>query len=113
MFQRERRTRVRSGGFTLIELLVVIAIIGVLVAILLPAVQKAREAAWRTQCTNNMKQMGIGVHNYHDVNQGLTPSTTANAFATGNGAIVNISSGVTWAVMLMPYLEAGPLFDKL
>jgi len=96
-------------GFTLIELLVVIAIIGVLVAILLPAVQKAREAAFRTQCTNNFKQMGLAVHGYHDVNQGITPSTTHNPYTNFN----QTAEGVSWGVLLMPYLEAGPLYDKL
>src|SRR5271168_4867226 len=68
--------RQRRSGFTLIELLVVIAIIAVLIALLLPAVQAAREAARRTQCRNNLKQMALAEHNYHDVNKMLTPAMT-------------------------------------
>lgn len=63
----------RDSGFTLVELLVVIAIIGVLIALLLPAVQAAREAARRAQCSNNIKQMALGLHNYHDVNHAFPP----------------------------------------
>ena len=66
----------RRRGFTLIELLVVIAIIAVLIALLLPAVQAAREAARRTQCRNNLKQMGLAAHNYHDVNLMFPPAIT-------------------------------------
>src|SRR5579859_1422927 len=68
--------RTRKSGFTLIELLVVIAIIAVLIALLLPAVQAAREAARRSQCRNNLKQMALAEHNYHDVNSYFTPAIT-------------------------------------
>lgn len=102
-------------GFTLIELLVVIAIIGVLVSLLLPAVQQAREAARRTQCRNNMKQLGIALHNYHDVfrvfpygrgGTGHPDGGTINAL----GDNVNRVSGY---VGLLPYLDQSPLFNQI
>ena len=88
----------RSRGFTLIELLVVIAIIAVLIALLLPAVQQAREAARRSQCKNNLKQLGLGMHNYHDV---------YNVFPVGQH---NCCWG-TWMVPILPYIEQAPLFQ--
>jgi prepilin-type N-terminal cleavage/methylation domain-containing protein/prepilin-type processing-associated H-X9-DG protein len=94
------RRRRSSGGFTLIELLIVIAIIGVLIGLLLPAVQSAREAARRAQCVNNLKQMGIALHAYHDVN-GAFPSSM-NAWRVG--------AYFTAFTAILPYAEQQPLF---
>lgn len=91
-------------GFTLVELLVVIAIIGVLIALLLPAVQQAREAARRIQCNNQLKQLGLAMHNYHDTYLKMP----FNACATGSG-----STAPSFFVRLLPFIEQGAAYDQL
>jgi len=102
-----RVQRSKRVGFTLIELLVVIAIIAVLIALLLPAVQQARESARRTQCKNNLKQLGVALHSYHDTMKVLPPGWIGNASnnATGNGW--------GWGTMILPYLDQGPLYNSI
>jgi len=89
----------RLRGFTLIELLVVIAIIAILIALLVPAVQKVREAAVRTQCINNLKNLGLAIHNYHDARKVLPP------------ARIHIDGQASWAVLILPYIEQGALYE--
>jgi prepilin-type N-terminal cleavage/methylation domain-containing protein len=93
-------------GFTLIELLVVIAIIAILIALLLPAVQQAREAARRTQCRNNLKQIGLALHNYHDV---------ANTFPMGMSGWPGTVEGALWGwgVFVLPYLDQSPMYNSI
>src|SRR5438552_12717201 len=102
-------TSMRRTAFTLIELLVVIAIIGVLIAILLPAVQKVREAANRLRCENNLKQIALACHNYHDAN-GWFPVASDMGLGTFSNSQLSYSSDyIGWMVTLMPYLEQGSL----
>ena len=104
----------RRSAFTLIELLVVIAIIAILIALLLPAVQQAREAARRTQCKNNLKQFGLGLHNYHDVQRGFPiagQGDSANPKNPDGGNSANPRSG--WQVYILPYMDQAPLYNLL
>ncbi|MFG0334575.1 MAG: DUF1559 domain-containing protein [Maioricimonas sp. JB049] len=104
-----RRRTTGSPGFTLIELLVVIAIIAVLVALLLPAVQQAREAARRSQCKNNLKQIGLALHNYHDAFETLPPG-----YVDQGDVLTRAGRGNwTWSAMLLPFLDQTPLYRIL
>src|SRR5437660_6072179 len=102
----------RARGFTLIELLVVIAIIAVLIALLLPAVQSAREAARRAQCLNNLKQIGLGLHNYHSTHNSFPLSETAAWQDAYGGGYV--SDWGTWSAhaLLLGYMEGQPIYNS-
>jgi prepilin-type N-terminal cleavage/methylation domain-containing protein/prepilin-type processing-associated H-X9-DG protein len=109
MKHRLFRHRVKRQGFTLIELLVVIAIIAVLVGLLLPAIQKAREAAARAQCTNNLKQIGLALHNYHDQNK-CFPSSGETLRQDLLGTQFNMHSMFTW---ILPFMEHGDIYAQI
>lgn len=124
MRPRLNRPRLGASGFTLIELLVVIAIIAVLIALLLPAVQAAREAARRTQCTSNLKQIGLALHNYLSTHGVFPPGYVSAVNKTvidacnqdsentpGQG--VDIGTGWAWGSMILPHLEQQPVYNSI
>ena len=98
----------RSQGFTLVELLVVLAVIGILMSLLMPAVQQAREAARRSVCKSQLRQLALGLHNYHDAHSILPPGS----IVLGPGETTTLS-GWGWGAMLLPYYEQMSLYSKI
>lgn len=104
----------RRAGFTLVELLVVIAIIGILVALLLPAIQAAREAARRTECANNLKNLGTALHNYHDSHNTFPPEAIwRRTHRNGQSLVAADTRNFTWLALLLPYIEEGALHEAI
>ncbi len=110
--------RVGKSGFTLVELLVVIAIIGILVGLLLPAVQAAREAARRMQCSNNLKQMGLAMQNYHDTHKTFPSGYTVDLVppaVIGTTSMMSLTnpSHWSWGAFILPFIEQTSLYNSL
>src|SRR5271157_4106999 len=103
----------RRRGFTLIELLVVIAIIAVLISLLLPAVQSAREAARRAQCTNNLKQLGLAMHNYVSANDALPPVCIDQQWGAAQPWLTQPHQNWSQHARLLPFMEQGPLYNAI
>ena len=120
---RKKSQVIRNRGFTLIELLVVIAIIAILIALLLPAVQQAREAARRSTCKNNLKQIALGLHNYHDTHRVFPPGFVSiksanlnvnwhDPYLEAKGAAGLSYHGTSWMLMILPFVDQAPLYNK-
>ena len=111
------RAHPAERAFTLVELLVVITIIGVLIALLLPAVQAARESARRMQCTNNLKQIGLGLHNYHELLGSFPPgyisAYSSPGYSTSGNYTGDTGPGWGWEAMILPYMEQENLYGEI
>src|SRR5437879_1086509 len=103
----------RRKGFTLIELLVVIAIIAILIGLLVPAVQKVREAAARAQCTNNLKQIGLALHSYHGANKYFPPGYIDGNTDPASTPDNDVGPGWGWASFILPYVDQGSLYSQI